>query len=185
MYNKIYNIILAASIYCLCSLTFANNTASTSVVIPNYAIVTGIASTSSITLDSVEMQQAIANNTALDTGAIATACMFTTHSQGDFDLTVSADSSYVNNTSFALFNNDNGKVDVVLNVSSVEDNNKIALTPNTAKPLKDHSDRNATGTSCSNQVTFSLSILPDVLRVAKAGTYNFSFTASTSEYSGD
>ncbi|NQY42398.1 MAG: hypothetical protein HRT87_03515 [Legionellales bacterium] len=46
------------------------------------------------------------------------------------------------------------------------------------------SDVNSVGVNCRNQVKFYLKISVAELRKAKAGTYDFGFNASTTEYSG-
>ncbi len=184
---KILNKILLG-IAALLSLAITSNTfaaaGQTQVVIPDHSIITGITSTAQVTLSGSDIQNSIANNTPLETTVIATACMFTTHPNGDYDLTVTADINYISGQNFALYNATLGKVITALYVSSTDDANPVALSPGQAKSLADHSDANASGTNCANQVKFNLSIAVADLRIAKAGTYDFGFSASTTPYTG-
>ncbi len=159
-------------------------TANTQVVVPDFAQITGMSSTASITLVQTEIESAIAAGTPLVTSAIAQACIFTTHENGDFDMTATADPNYMTGSNFALYNLTLGKIKVDLRVASTNAPTAISLTAGTAKQLTDHSDVNSSGTTCANQVTFDLSIAAADLRLAKAGTYDFAMSTSTSAYSG-
>ena len=110
--------------------------------------------------------------------------MFTTNKDGDYDLTVTSERQYLQGKNFAIYNSDLGKITTSLWIHSFEDPNKTELTPGRTTPLQNHSDINSVGTNCRNQVIFNLRIDSVELRNAKSGTYDFGFTASTTEYSG-
>lgn len=163
---------------------FCTQRNTTKVIVPDYAIITGINAQATIKLDALDMQEAIAKNDTLNTDVIATACMYTTHAKGDYDLSIKVDGKYKIGSNFALYSSRLGKIKAKLLVSSNEDKNLRPLHPNKATPLKDHSDIDAKGSNCKNKVQFSLSIHPTDLRKAKAGEYTFCFSASTSPFSG-
>ena len=181
--NKIFLGIYAISSFVIVNNVFAAD-AKTKVVIPDHSIITGIRATAKVTLSGSDIENSIANNVPLETTVIANACIFTTHQDGDYDMTITADKSYVKGNDFALYNASLGQVVTTLYVSSVEDAKHVALKPGKAQGLKDHSDNNASGSNCTNQVKFHLSISVADLRIAKAGTYDFGFSALTTPYSG-
>ena len=173
----------------LTSLLFTVNgfsaDATTELVIPDHSIITGIQAVAKVTISGNDIQKSIADGDPLETAIIANACMFTTHPDGDYDLTISAlEGKFQDGSDFALFNQSLGKVKTTLFVSSVEQPISVAVKPDQSKSLTDHSDNKASGTTCANQVRFNLSIAVDDLRTAKAGTYEFGFSASTTAYSG-
>ena len=174
--TSIFSVLFTANI-------FAAN-AETKVIISEKSIITGIKATATVTITGTDISTAIANNTPIETDVIANACMFTTHQDGDFDLTVTADKNFMNGKSFALYNATLGQVDTTLFVTSVNAPTPIELKPNTATPLQNHSDAQASGTNCANQVRFRLNISVANLRIAKAGTYDFAFTTTASDYTG-
>ena len=163
----------------------ANTSANTKVVLAEQSLITGIKASSRVLISNSDIKEAIANNQPIETSVIASACMFTTHQNGDYDLTITAERQYINGKNFALYNSSLGKVDVSLWIVSAAEPQKLELKPNIKRPLKDHSDINSVGVNCRNQVKFNLRIDVPVLRKAKAGTYDFGFNASTSNYTGE
>jgi hypothetical protein len=81
-----------------------------------------------------------------------------------------------------LFNPNLKKVNVDLFIFSNEDTNPIEVKSGKSVSLTDHSDPNASGSDCANQVSFFLTISNVELRKATAGTYDFAFNASVSSY---
>lgn len=179
-----YNKLLTIAIGILFVPAIFSATAETKVVLTDHSIITGISATAKVTISASDIDTAISNNTPIETDVVANACMFTTHADGDYDLTVTADGNYMQGSNFALYNATLGKINTTLLVASVNDASSIELVPNTATPLQNHSDSQSSGTSCTNQVKFNLRISVAALRTAKAGTYDFGFTTSTSPYSG-
>jgi hypothetical protein len=165
-------------------ISFAGYAASakTKVILAEQSIITGISSTSKVTITSQDIQESISKNTAIETEVIASACMFTTNKNGDFGLTVTADRKFIDGKRFALHNKALGKIGVTLWVHSTKAPAKLQLKPNIKRALKDHSDSNSVGVNCKNQVKFNLKLEVADLRGAKAGTYDFGFNTSTSEH---
>ena len=171
-----------------CSMFFTQNilavSARTKVILAEQSMITGIKVSSRVVISNNDIQEAITKNQAIETSVIASACMFTTHRNGDYDLTITAEQKYINGRKFAIYNPSLGKVDVSLWISSVAAPQKIQLQPNIKRPLKDHSDVNSVGVTCRNQVKFNLKIDVPTIRKAQAGIYDFGFNAFTSDYTG-
>ncbi len=153
-----------------------------------FSIITNMSSSEKLTLSNVDIQQAIANNIPLETEIIASACVFTNNEQGDFDLSVKADSNYLSNGNFALYNYAIGKIDVDIQVFSSNEPNPINILPGSSVSLTNHANRvkkeKQISSRCANKLLFNVSIAPSDLRKAKAGEYDLSITVYASNYSG-
>ncbi|NQY42207.1 MAG: hypothetical protein HRT87_02535 [Legionellales bacterium] len=138
MLRKILIFFTGISGILLSNNTFAAS-AKTKVIIAEQSVITGIKATARITITATDLQQALANNTPIETDVIASACMFTTHKDGDYDLTITAEREYLQGKDFALYNASLGKIKSSLLLNSVLAPEKIEIDAGKATPLKDHS----------------------------------------------
>ena len=157
--------------------------AKTSVVLGEGTMITGLSAVSRVIISEADIQEAISNQTSLNTSVIARACIFTNHVDGDYNLTVTTDKNFSDGINFVLYSPLLKKVKVDLFVYSNENTSSIEVRSSKPVPLTDHSDPDAEGVNCANQLSFFLNISNVALRKAQAGTYNFAFTASVSSYS--